>query len=334
MTTTPRLAAPGTDSSASPGGRLLAAGTRMGVVRLRVRDLAAELEFYTRGVGLHPLWERDGEIALGLTGAGATDSGAASETAPGVISSGVDAVEVVRLVHAPDLRPSPSNAAGLFHTAVVFSTRTELAAVLVRMFHHHTARYVGSADHLVSQAFYFSDPEGNGVELYWDRPRTEWTWQSGQVLMDSLPLDPVGFVREHLEGHPEQAQALVEAEAPALSGSVGHVHLQVGDTETARRFYVDVLGFEQTSAMGRQALFVSAGKYHHHMAMNTWNSAGAGPRASGLGLGAVDIRVPGEQDLQELAARLRTADVIHSREDAMLRLEDPWRNELRVTAAA
>lgn len=295
-----------TESVARPAEGRLSDATSMGHVELRVRNRDAVLDFYTRGVGLTPLWERGGQIALGLGGR-----------------------EVVRLVHAPDLRPSPSNAAGLFHTAILFDAPSQLAASLVRMFRAYPERYVGSGDHLVSEAFYFADPEGNGVELYVDRPREQWTWTDGLVRMDTLALDPAAFVREHLGAD----AALVEQDVPEFSAAVGHVHLQVGDIATAEKFYVDTLGFAKTSVLGSSALFVSAGGYHHHMAMNTWNSAGAGPRSSGLGLGVVDIRVPGTDEVRTVAARLAAHGVVHRMEGELLRVEDPWRNELRILAA-
>ena len=111
---------------------------------------------------------------------------------------------------------------------------------------------------------------------------------------------------------------------------VGHVHLQVGDVQTAREFYVGTLGFEKTAGWHGQALFVSAGRYHHHMAMNVWNSRGAGPRKDTLGLGEVLIQVPSGDDVGALADRLKVAGVGAHHPGAELRFEDPWRNRIRV----
>jgi catechol 2,3-dioxygenase len=111
---------------------------------------------------------------------------------------------------------------------------------------------------------------------------------------------------------------------------VGHVHLQVGDVQTARDFYVGTLGFEKTAGWHGQALFVSAGRYHHHMAMNVWNSRGAGPRKDTLGLGEVLIEVPSGDDVGSLADRLKVAGVAAHHTGAELRFEDPWRNRIRV----
>ena len=193
--------------------------------------------------------------------------------------------------------------------------------------------FEGPGDHLVSQAFYLDDPEGNGVELYYDRPRDTWTWDNGQVRMTTLFVDPNQFLGEHLT---PQARDFVET-AAGRRGSlpdetvVGHVHLKVGDTARAKDFYVDTLGFDVTSEM-RGALFVSAGGYHHHMAMNTWSSEGVGLRAPGLGLGRVDIVVPSAADVAELTTRARSRGVQIREEGGAVELDDPWGNLVRLSA--
>lgn len=270
----------------------------MGRLELRVRDMDTQLEYYTKGLGLTPLADEPGAVTLGL-----------SET------------PVVRLSEAKDLRPAPRGSAGLFHTALVFDTEAQLAGVLANMAQHYGSTYIGSGDHLVSQAFYFTDPEGNGVEIYHDRPRDQWTWMGDQVQMDTLFIDPNQFLSQHLE----------ETPGLDLTGELGHVHLQVGDIASARDFYVDALGFDQTFLMNGQALFVSAGGYHHHMAMNVWNSAGAPPRSSTLGMGVVDIVVPAEDDLGATAERLRAAGFTPTFDGRTLAVGDPWNNEIRLT---
>ena len=278
----------------------LAADTRMGRLELRVRDLGTQLAFYTDGVGLTPLAEEPGAVTLGL---GATP--------------------IVRLTEAPDLRPARRGEAGLFHTAVLYDDPVALARVLVGMFQAYPQTYVGTGDHLVSEAFYFTDPEGNGVELYRDRPRDQWTWVGGQVQMDTLHIDPVAFVNRELGG-------LDPATLPPTVASLGHVHLQVGDVDSARDFYVDALGFDETFAMPGSALFVSAGGYHHHMAMNVWNSRGAGPRSRTLGLGVVDILVPTLDELGRTGERLRHKGFRPDFDGRTLSVLDPWSNEIRL----
>ena len=117
----------------------------------------------------------------------------------------------------------------------------------------------------------------------------------------------------------------------AATASLGHVHLQVGDVETARQFYVNSLGFDETTALGDQALFVSAGGYHHHMAMNVWNSRGAGPRAKTLGMGVVDILVPTTDELDRTRDRLVTSGHQTTFDGQTLGVLDPWHNEIRLS---
>jgi catechol 2,3-dioxygenase len=184
----------------------------------------------------------------------------------------------VRLIHTPDLPGVDPRQPGLFHTAFLFDDRASLAATVLRAAQDPRSRFVGSSDHLVSEAFYFTDPEGNGVELYTDRDRSTWIHDGEQIRMATAYLDPNAYLQQHL------SQAAVDA-GPSLPGRVGHVHLQVGDVRAASDFYVDALGFETTQSGYPGAVFASAGGYHHHIAMNTWNSRGSGPRAVSLGPG-------------------------------------------------
>ncbi|MGK3710714.1 VOC family protein [Arthrobacter sp. IK3] len=286
---------------------LLPANLAMGTVMLKVGDMDKVSTYYRRALGLETVAEADGGLYLGR-----------------------GAVPLVHLAPAVGLQVPSRGEAGLFHTAILFDTQADLAATVALAAQFDPSAYVGSADHLVSEAFYFTDPEGNGIELYWDRPREDWAWddapQGRTVRMASLSLPPQQYFRTHLS---EEAMART-----AVAGAgVGHVHLQVGDTATAAAFYVNTLGFERTADFHGQALFVSAGGYHHHMAMNVWNSRGAGPRRDTLGLGEVLITVPGVDDVGALADRLKSAGVSSHHTGAELRFEDPWRNRIRVAAA-
>jgi len=298
-----------TPATAGDSSRLLPAATGMDAVTLRVGDLPVM-------VG----WYRD---ALGLVELPAEAAAAELAGGPGAVVLGRGTTPLVVLVPTPGLPAPRPGEAGLFHTALVFADRASLAAAVASAAAHPRSRYVGASDHLVSQAFYFTDPEGNGIELYWDRARAGWSWDGDRVRMASLPLDPNAFLHEHLD--PATA-------AGAGSADVGHVHLKVGDIPTARAFYVDTLGFEVTADLG-SALFVSAGGYHHHLGMNTWHSAGAGPRGATLGLGRVAIAVPARADLDALAARLDDHGVPVRDDGRTLRFEDPWRSLLEVTAS-
>ncbi|QDY65139.1 VOC family protein [Glutamicibacter halophytocola] len=281
----------------------LAATTHMNAVQLKVGDMRVMSGYYQQALGLAVL----------------------DETAEGT-RLGRGTQELVNLRYAPGLKLPARGEAGLFHTALLFSSQADLAATVLSAAQFDQGKFVGSSDHLVSEAFYFTDPEGNGIELYFDRPRDTWTWNNGEVRMDTIYLDPNNYLETHLS---EQAVSSLQS----AGAEVGHVHLQVGDVGTARQFYVNTLGFDQTTALGNQALFVSAGGYHHHMAMNVWNSRGAGPRKDTLGLGEVLINVPTTEEIGKLAQRLGFANIAHHHTGAELRFKDPWNNQLRVTVA-
>lgn len=280
---------------------LLPADLTMGTVMLKVGDMKLMTDYYQRALGLDVVAEQDGGLYLGRLNA-----------------------PLVHLAPAPGLNIPGRGEAGLFHTALLFDDQAALAATVATAAQYEPRLFTGSADHLVSEAFYFSDPEGNGIELYWDRPRESWSWDGRNVVMDSLALPPQKYLQDHLTDDALEGQRGTEA-------GVGHVHLQVGDVQSAHDFYVGTLGFEKTAGWHGQALFVSAGGYHHHMAMNVWNSRGAGPRRDTLGLGEVLIEVPAGDDVGALADRLKAAGVAAHHTGAELRFEDPWRNRIRVT---
>ncbi|MDJ0350340.1 VOC family protein [Cryobacterium sp. PH29-G1] len=272
----------------------------MGAVTLRVGNLDAMTAYYRDVVTLE-LLSQDGPVAV--LGRGQTP--------------------LVILQHAPELAAAEPRSAGLFHTAILFDTQADLAAAVYSIGTKSPGTFTGSADHLVSQAFYFTDPEGNGIELYWDRDRTLWSWTHGQVEMATLYLDPNTFISEHLSAEPSAGHAVV-----------GHVHLSVGDVASAREFYVNRLGFEATASLGSSALFVSAGGYHHHMAMNTWQSSGSGKRRLALGLGEVSIVVPNTDDLGALNERMTHFNVDTRHDGQTLAFDDPWANRILVRAQA
>ena len=297
--TTPATTADAPATAARVDDRHLSADLTMDAVTLRVGDLELMSSYYENALALQPLEEQSrvgGEIHRVL---------------------GRGAVPFVRLVATPGLPGVDPRQAGLFHTAFLFEDQAALAGTVLRAAQDPRSRFAGTGDHLVSEAFYFTDPEGNGIELYWDRPRDQWQWKDGEVQMDTLFIDPEKYLAQHLT---EDVQT-----TPGLRpGIVGHVHLQVGDVETARRFYVDTLGFETTSGSHPGAVFAAAGGYHHHVAMNSWNSRGAGPRATSLGLADVAITLPGREDLDALATRLRGAGLDFADDGRSLTVTDPW----------
>ena len=282
----------------------IAAQTRMGAVTLDVADLDLVTRFYTEGVGLSVLADNPGGLR--------------------VLGRGNKVL--MNLRHSPALKHAGPSEAGLFHTAILFDDKAVLAASVVNVAQRFPGSFTGSSDHLVSEAFYFNDPEGNGVELYWDRPRDAWRIQNGEIQMDTLYLDPNQFVQQYATDASMAGHGTGNVE-------VGHVHLSVGNIPAAQEFYVNHLGFDQTFEWNKAAVFVSAGGYHHHMAMNIWRSNGAGVRQPTLGLGILEIDLPTADDLGMTLERLR--DNGHELRDngQSVEVDDPWGNVVRIALA-
>jgi catechol 2,3-dioxygenase len=253
--------------------------------------------YYQRGVGLDLIAQNESTAVLGF------------KNDP-----------IVILEYKSGMRHASPHEVGLFHTAILFPTQAALAKAVASVAQKYPGTFTGSADHLVSQAFYFNDPENNGVELYWDRDRTEWSWVHGTIEMDTIFLDPNIYLSEHLRDDPVDQDK-----------KVGHVHLSVGSIPAAEEFYIKMLGFEQTLNWGGQALFVSVGGYHHHMAMNTWRSRGAGKRQLTLGLGKVEIKLENDDHLAETRQRLTFHQQNLIDIDGNLLVDDPWGNTITLT---
>jgi catechol 2,3-dioxygenase len=271
---------------------LLPANTMMGAVTLWVADLDLMIRYYRDGVGLDLISMESDRAVLGFKN-----------------------LEIVILEHKPVMKHASPHEAGLFHTAILFPTEAALAKAVYSVAQNFPGRFTGSADHLVSKAFYFDDPEGNGVELYWDRDRSEWSWVHGSIEMDTIMLDPNQYLEEHLTNEPVPEEK-----------RVGHVHLSVGSIPAAEEFYIKMLGFEKTLNWGSQALFVSAGGYHHHMAMNTWRSKGAGKRQLALGLGNIEIKLENKDQLADTKDRLEFHSLETRINQDSVQVRDPWGN--------
>jgi catechol 2,3-dioxygenase len=257
--------------------------TTVGTVRLTVSDLVRSREFYEHALGLRASELDDG--ALGLRAS--SDSDGASEL-------------LIELHGDAAARRLDRRATGLFHLALLFPSRRDLAFALARL---AQARWPldGASDHLVSEALYLSDPDGNGIELYRDRPRAEWSYTNGALQMATLPLDLDDLLAE-LQGESE-LQSLA-----AAGTRMGHVHLQVSELREIEAFYHGLLGFDVVVRSYPGALFVSAGGYHHHLGLNTWNSrGGAPPQPGSVGLRSYDIVLPDQAALDRVLERLRGA---------------------------
>ena len=273
--------------------------TSLGSIRLNAGDQDSLANFYEQTVGLRHLGSRNGVAALG-----------ADQGQP-----------LVELLSAPGAPPRPAGTTGLFHLAILVPSRLELARALRRLTEAGW-RLTGASDHLVSEAIYLRDPEGNGIEIYRDRPRAEWHRAGEQIEMDSLPLDLEGVLGE-----------LADDDSPPGAmppgTRLGHVHLNVADIAASERFYAGALGFDVTVRGYPGALFVSAGGYHHHVGLNTWMGEGAPPPPPGaLGLDRFEVVVPAGADLDAAERRLTEGGVQTERGEEGLTAVDPSGNRV------
>lgn len=262
----------------------------IGRVALTVHDLPRVRDYYETVVGLHRI-AADGESA----------------------TLGVGAVPLLELRRDPAARRSSPREAGLFHTAFLLPARGDLARWVA---HAEDGSFAlqGASDHLVSEAMYLADPEGNGIEIYVDRPASSWRWKDGHVAMATERLDFQSLMPEargtRWQGAPEGTK-------------VGHVHLQVGALEPAEKFYNGLLGFDVTTHYPG-ATFYSTGGYHHHIATNIWNSRNAPVRAQpATGLSELELVAASPEVLATLRDRLVSSG-------ERLEVSDPWGTRIAV----
>jgi catechol 2,3-dioxygenase len=283
----------------APATAELPAATTVGTVHLTVADLERSLEYYRRAIGLEVLDRAGAGAALGAGGR-----------------------ELLALTEEPGARPAGRHA-GLYHFALLVPDRADLARWLA-----HAARdrlpLVGLSDHFVSEVLYLSDPDGHGIEIYWDRPREVW---EGQVAerMTTQALDVDGLLRE---AGTEPFDGL------AAGTLMGHVHLKVAEIAETVTFYRDTLGFAMMAQLGRSAAFLSAGGYHHHIGANTWESAGASPPPPGsASLRHATIVLPSAGDRERVLDRIKAGGQVTARSDLGPLVQDPSGNSLVLAVA-
>jgi len=252
-------------------------------IGIRAKDVENVAGYYKAAVGLAEILRRPGAIVLGAGGKGFLE------------------IEEFRAS-----RPDDPRSAGLYHTAFLLPSRLDLARWTRRAIEERIP-VVGASDHLVSEAIYLTDPEGNGVEIYADRPHKSWKWDDGLVQMGTVALDVANLLSELKPGD--------GGWRGAPDGSmVGHVHLRVGSAPQAQKWWNTELGFDTVQSLAGSAVFLSTGGYHHHVGANSWQSAGAGKRdRDRTGLSFV-----------EFASKTAAAEANH---------EDPWGNVVRVVPA-
>lgn len=263
-------------------------------LQLFVQDLAKQKQFYTELVGLNVIEESERHAKLG---SGRT--------------------VVIELLQEQDYTYEASRDAGLYHSALVYETRAQLSATISGIFSKRMDLYQGSSDHGATEAFYFADPEGNGVELYFDKPLGEVAFDTeGKPIMQSVYIDQSLYIQAHLD---------VNDSDPVIK--IGHIHLKVGNIEKAREFYVDVLNFDIMS-QNAQTLFISKDNYHHHLGMNNWESPNAGKRLPlKYGLKSFNINYLDKSLFDNVINNIGTASFeVKKLSETEYSVEDPWRN--------
>ncbi|WP_342539302.1 VOC family protein [Sporosarcina sp. FSL K6-1540] len=270
--------------------------TFVGHVNIKVQDLNRSLTFYQEILGFQVLEQTEKMAKL-------TTDGKTS---------------VLSIEQPENVVPQYGKTTGLYHFALLLPKRSDLAEI-VHHFMEIGLRY-GSSDHLVSEALYLADPDGNGIEIYIDREPSEWTWSNGEVAMT---VDPLNFEDLLSEGRPQSWKGL-----PA--GTVmGHIHLHVSELKKTEEFYTKGLGFEVVNRYGNQALFISTGKYHHQIALNTWAGVGAPtPPLNSVGLESFTIVLADEVARNNVIAQLKNIGVAVTEENGSFVSYDPSGNRI------
>lgn len=266
----------------------------LGKVVLNVRDLFNMLTFYQDKVGLDVLESSDTHAILGIA---------------------KDNRELVEL-RTSSSQPSTSPKTGLYHLALLLPSRRDFANVLFDLITQKNVDLQGASDHGYSEALYFADPEGNGIEIYWDKPKSEWT-----ILDDGT----IPGVTEPLDGNGVLAEKDTDTPGTLPQGTVmGHVHLMVSNVAKSKEFYEDVIGLDTKFEAGPYALFMAAGEYHHHVAMNVWSTREAGPNSQGdLGLNYYTIKLTSEEEFNQVKEQVANLAEIKEDKDQSFKVTDP-----------
>ncbi len=291
------------DYGIHPPGYRLPNETHLGRVRLQVSDLARSLSYYQGVLGLRVIAESDGRAVLGAE---------------------IDDRPLVELDELRGAKPvSRRGRIGLYHFAILLPDRPSLGRFLAHL--EELGAYAGMSDHFVSEAIYLTDPDGLGIEVYADRPRSTWKNHDGQLVMTTVPLN-VGSV---MQAASDSAEGVTWQGMPPGT-VIGHVHLHVGDLENAAAFYHGGLGLDKTVWNYPGALFLSAGGYHHHLGTNTWATGAAPAGPEDARLLEWEVLVPSVADADAAAQSLTAArrDVRSDQNDWLA--ADPWGTVVRI----
>ncbi|HLR70811.1 MAG TPA: VOC family protein [Pseudogracilibacillus sp.] len=265
-------------------------------VNIKVQNLERSLAFYQNVIGFKILGKTENQAKL---------------TA--------DGKTVLLSIEQPkNITPKEKRTTGLYHFALLLPNRFDLANI-VRHFAKIGLQF-GSSDHLVSEALYVVDPDGNEIEIYIDRDPSEWNWKNGEVAM---AVDPINFEDLLSEGNQQGWSGLPE------STIMGHIHLHVSELKKTEEFYIKGLGFEVVNRYGSQALFISDGKYHHHIGLNTWNGVGApAPTSNSVGLESFTLKFSDEEKRNKIISQLESIGASVYKENGSYMTSDPSGNRI------
>ena len=267
---------------------------------LKVGVLARSVHFYEHVLGFSIIERTDNHVHLGVSADGAV---------------------LLTLVQPEQTRPLQANKTGLYHVAYLLPSRAELAQIAIHL--SKCGVRFGSSDHLVSEALYLADPDGNGIEIYCDRPSKAWRWNGEHVAMT---VDPLNFA-DLLNSVPEGS----EWSGMPIGTVIGHIHLHVADIKQSERFYCDGLHFQVVARYGEQASFLSTGSYHHHIGINTWQGVGAPQQlAESVGLAHYTLAYPDEQSRTRVLDDLRIMGALLVADKTGVRTEDPSGNVIEL----
>ncbi|PLS17186.1 glyoxalase [Bacillus sp. M6-12] len=266
---------------------------------LNVADIQRSLTFYKEVIGFAVLYESAQKAVL---------------TADGK-------TPLLTIEQKGNVLPKQQRTTGLYHFALLLPTRSALGEAL-NHFLQIGYPLQGASDHLVSEALYLGDPDGNGIEIYSDRPSNTWNWENGQVTMTTERLDAENLLAEaqgkKWEGLPKETV-------------MGHIHLHVSELKKTEEFYCQGLGFEVVTRYGSQALFISTGRYHHHIGLNTWNGVGApAPAENSVGLKWFSLVLPDEAKRNEVIMQLRNIGASVEEENGIYITKDPSGNTIHL----
>jgi catechol 2,3-dioxygenase len=267
-------------------------------VNLKIADIERSLAFYQEVIGFQILERTEKKAKLTANG----------KTA------------LLSIEQPENVIAKPQQSTGLYHFALLLPERSDLGRVLQHFIKNNVR--IGAGDHLVSEALYLNDPDGNGIEIYSDRPSSSWNWNNNAVEMTTDPIDAQGILEagkgEAWEGLPP--------------GTVmGHIHLQVAELHKIEEFYVKGLGFDVVARYGPQALFISTGKYHHHIGLNTWAGIGVpAPPENSIGLNWYSLVLPNEETRNKTITNLEKIGASVVEENGHYTTADPSGNRIRL----